>query len=433
MQISRRQALRALAAAQAAALCPMSAACQTREEDPPDPEDFTLSEPTAVAAEGLASFAFDLHRATTATDESPNAFVSPWSIWTALAMLAEGARGETRAEIVAAMGLADATGAARSAGAGDLRERLARADRGREVSISTADALWLDDGFDASPGVVDALRRTFDAEVARLAFREDPDGARQHINGWVEKRTQGRIADLMPKGSIDRATELVLTDAIHFKGSWVHAFDPERTVPDAFTRADGTQVTVPFMHLEENQRFAVGRVEDRAAGVAASAVEIPYVGERASFLALVPDAPDGLAALESWMTSERLRAHVRAMDRRRIELVVPKMKLEPRLELTAPLRALGVRSAFDVERADLSRFRASERRDLAVTSAVHAAFLEVDEKGTEAAAATGVTVGRAMAQVGPSSIRLDRPFLFLIRERTAGTVLFLGRIADPTA
>ncbi|MEM1450007.1 MAG: serpin family protein [Planctomycetota bacterium] len=411
----------------------MSAACQTRDKDPPEPEDYALTDAAAAAANGLASFAFDLHRASEGGAGSPNTFVSPWSIWTALAMLSEGAKGETRDEIASAMGLAAGGGDALTAGAGDLRERLARAGRGREVSISTADALWLDEGFDASPDVVASLRRAFDAEVARLGFAKDPEAARKHINGWVEKRTKGRIEDLMPKDSIDRATELVLTDAIHFEGSWLHAFDRERTAPDAFTRADGTQVSAPFMHLEENERFAVGRVEDENAGISASAVEMPYVGERTSFVAIVPDQPDGLGALERWMTAERLQRMVGGLDRRRIELVVPKMKLEPRLELTEPLQALGVRAAFAAGRADLSGFSSTERRDLVVTSAVHAAFLEVDEEGTEASAATGFAVGRAMAPAGPSVVRLDRPFLFLIRECTAGTVLFLGRMGDPTA
>lgn len=431
MRSNRRLALPAFAAATSAALLPNLLACASQQDDPPREEPPVTATPdaTAIAAStGLTNFALDLHRELARDAGNGNVFVSPWSIWTSLGMLSEGARGETRKQIVAAMGLTGAVAESPTLrqGASDLRARLGAADG--DVAMTTADAIWADESFDLSTDLVAALRSGFDAELAHVSFRKNPEAARDQINEWVDVQTRGRIEDLIPEGAIDANTELVLTDAIYFKGSWLHPFDEERTHTGGFTRIDGSVAEVPLMSLRTPESFPTTRMVDDAAQVAATVIELPYEGERISFVAIVPDRNDGLPKLESWLDADRLRSALSSMKPMTTAVVLPKISLEPKVGLVDTLKALGVKDAF-TDAADLSGFSESGRKNLVVTDAMHAAFLEVDEKGTEAAGATGIMVGRTSM---PTVVAMDRPFLFMIRERTSGAVLFLGRMMDPS-
>ncbi len=425
MQTTRRQALRALAAVPAAALFPLPFGCAAWKADEP------LTAAGEAAAESLTTLALDLHRQLASAAGSGNVLASPWSVWTALAMLSEGARGETREQLVSAMGLDGPAGRADNVrvGARELRARLARANGRKTVSLTTADALWVSETFDVSPSSVESLREGFGAEMRSLDFANDPEAARKEIDAWVASKTNDRIKGVLSPGSVSAITELVLTDAVHFKGAWLHGFHEDYTRDGRFTKPDGTEIRVPMMHRRKDKSCPVGRVEDETAGVAATAIELNYRGDRTSFLAIVPDAHDGLPALERWLEPARLRALLGSMQDEEKKVVVPKMKLTQEVSLASPLGALGVHDVFRPDRADLSGFSESGRRDLALDDARHAAFLEIDEKGTEAAASTGWTVFGAASM----PLVLNRPFLFLIRERTCGAILFLGRMTDPSA
>lgn len=391
-----------------------------------------------------SAFALELHRALVAQRPDENAFHSPLSIWTALAMLHEGAQGATRDELARALHLRRSASGLRLAG-NPLREGMAalrtQLDAAREhATLSTADALWVDRGFALNPATLETLRSTFGATAEGLDFRGAPEPARARINGWVEEKTAGKIVDLLPDGVVTPSTRLVLTDAVHFLGLWRSPFDPSATRDSHFRRANGSTVAVPFMHLAESASFPVASFD--AAGVPRQAfaapedgatwLELPYYGETLSFVAIVPDQPDGLPALERTLDPAMLTARLAALRPTSMKLRLPRLALKLRYDLVAPLQALGVKEAFIGGVADLSGFAAPEERDaraLHVTGAFHAASLNVDEYGTEAAAATGLVMGRTSA---PRFVSVDRPFLFLIRERASGALLFMGRITDPS-
>jgi serpin B len=391
-----------------------------------------------------STFALELHRALVAPKPDENAFHSPLSVWTALAMLHEGAQGATRDELASALQLPRSASGLRLA-ADPLREGMAalrrQLDAAREhATLSIADALWFDHGFALNPATVEALRSTFGATAEGLDFRGAPEPARERINDWVEEKTAGKIVDLLPAGVVTPLTRLVLTDAVHFLGLWRSPFDPSATRDSHFRRADGSTVSVPFMHLAEAASFPVASFDAAGAPRQAFAeledgatwLELPYRGEKMSFVAIVPDQPDGLPALERTLDPATLTARLAALRPTGMKLRLPRVALQPRYDLVAPLQALGVKEAFIGGVADLSGFAAPEQRDpraLHVTGAFHAASLTVDEQGTEAAAATGLVVGRTAA---PRFLSVDRPFLFMIRERASGAILFMGRITDPS-
>jgi len=387
-------------------------------------------------------FALALHRA---LGGRGNLFHSPLSVWTALAMLAEGAQGETRVELERALGAVRSAGGLKPAsdptvaGARLLAERLAALGEGAE--LRQADAVWVDRAFGVNPATLQALRARFGAAVEGLDLRGAPDEARAHINRWVEERTRGNIRDLLPEGSLTPLSRLVLTDAVHFLGRWQAPFLPKLTRSAHFRRPNGSTASVPFMHVEaavpvrEGSFDAAGAPRDPwDTGRGGSTwLELPYKGDTAAFLAVMPDEHDGLPALEQGLDATTLAARSAALRQTNLMLRVPKLKLASRCDLVAPLRALGVERAFDASRADLSAFAAPDEpdgRSLHVTGAFHAATLAVDEQGTEAAAATGIVLGVRSA---PRFVSLERPFLVFIRERETGAVLFMGRVTDPSA
>jgi serpin B len=359
-------------------------------------------------------------------------------------MLHEGAQGTTKDELARALQLPRSASGLRLA-ANPVREGMAALQKqlaaAREhVTLSTADALWFDQGFALNPATLEALRATFGATAEGLDFRSAPGPARERINGWVAEKTADKIEELLPDGAVTPSTRLVLTDAVHFLGQWHTPFDETATKDSHFRRLDGSTVAVPFMHLAEPASFGLGSFDAAGAprqrfGEATKGttwLELPYAGDALSFVAVVPDEADALPALERTLDSATLSARLGALRPTSLKLRLPRLALQPRYDLVAPLQALGVRAAFEAGVADLTGFAAPEEAEgsaLYVTGAFHAAALTVDEQGTEAAAATGVVVGIRSA---PPFISIDRPFLCLIRERASGAILFLGRIVDPS-
>jgi serpin B len=383
-----------------------------------------------------------LHRSLPAAG---NLFHSPLSVWTALAMLADGAQGETRVELERALGMQRSAGGLKRAddptatGVRDLAARLAAMGEG--AVLRQADAVWVDRAFGVNPATLKALQDRFGATVAALDLRGAPEASRGEINRWVKEQTRDKIEDLLPEGALTPQSRLVLTDAVHFLGRWRSPFAPKLTRSAHFRRADGSTVAVPFMHVEEaipvrEAAFdAEGAPRDpwQSGKGGTTWLELPYEGDTAAFLAVMPDEPDGLPALERSLDAEVLAARTAALKSSRLMLRVPRFKLASRCDLVAPLQSLGVESAFDASRADLSAFAAPdepEGRSLYATGAFHAATIAVDDQGTEAAAATGIVVGVRSA---PRFVSLERPFLAFIRERETGAVLFMGRVTDPSA
>ncbi len=368
-------------------------------------------------------FACDLHRALGA-GEPGNLFASPYSVSSALLMTYAGARSGTATAMARTLHV-DALGDGVHALAAELFDQLASragagADRGEPFQLEVANALWGQSGLEFLPSFLDRLEDDHAAGIRTVDFRADPERARGEINAAVREATRGRIADLLQPRDVTEDTSLVLTNAIWFKASWSEAFPADRTAPGTFRRADGTTVEAPF--LATTRTFAYG------AGDGVQAVELPYVGEEVAMLVLLPDE-GGLAGLEEGLTAERLGAIVAGLGRARVDLALPRFECRSRASLRGALSELGMAEAF-TDGADFSGM--TGRPDLRIGEVIHQSFVTVDEKGTEAAAATAVLMGPTGMAPRTVTMKVDRPFLFLIRDRKTGAVLFLGRIADPS-
>lgn len=257
--------------------------------------------------------------------------------------------------------------------------------------------------------------------MAQVDFVSQTERTRRTINEWVERQTNDRIRDLLPSGSLSNLTRLVLTNAVYFKGQWEHAFPTEATRDAPFHVSASRKVDVPLMYQEE--RFLYGKTDDL------QMLEMSYIGEHLSMLILLPREKDGLPDLEQRLTAEHVVQLTSGMRKQNVHVHLPRFRLTEKLTLKSVLSALGMPSAFEPDRADFSAMNGD--RDLFISAAIHQAFVEVNEEGTEAAAATGAIVGITSAPLEPEVFRADRPFVFLIRDHRSGSILFLGRVADP--
>ncbi len=402
------------------------------------------------AAASINAFGLDLYGRMLADgtlDPAKSAVFSPTSIALALAMARAGARGETAAQMDKVM---------RSAGADTLAEAMNALDRalasrsgrfdvygqegsGGDVLLKLANAPFAQTGMPLEQDYLDALASRYGAGVRLVDYSADPEAARKTINGWVKKQTAGRIPDLLAEPDVTALTRLVLVNAMYLKAPWLNPFDAADTKPGRFTRADGSRVSVPMMGPARCQ--GIGMCElPYAAGAGWRAVELPYLGDS---LAMTVIVPDNLAAFERGLTAPKLARIIGALRTSPpasdavydVAVSMPRFGIETRADLAGALVAMGMPLAFDVETADFTGVSpmASET-GLYIKKVIHQANIDVDEKGTEAAAATAVVMATGG---GPETkqivFRVDRPFLFLVRDVPTGAVLFIGRVVDPTA
>jgi len=416
----RRQAalpatLAVLAAATLAG-CPASTGRAVRSDQPraePDVDDAAV----AAITSGQRAFALDLYQRL-AEAEDGNLFWSPHSVHQALAMVAAGARGETAAELQAALRLrAEDHHPAQNA----LDQALAsRSGGGAErFTLEVANAVWAQDGFPFEDAFLDLLATQYGAALRAVDFGQR-DAAAAAINAWVADRTDDMIPKLVDPSLLESA-RLVLTNAVYFDAAWAHPFEPEATDDGPFHRLGGEEVEAALMR----QDAFVGYAE----GDGWQAIEKPYAGGEVAMAVVLPEE-GRFREVEGGLTGPRLDAILAALQRRQVALTLPKFETRSRLDLEPPLKAVGLERAFDPDRADLTGISSEP---LFVGAVVHEAVCRVDEEGTEAAAATAVSVDVAAAPADePVVFRADRPFLFLIRDVETGAVLFLGRILDPT-
>lgn len=401
--------------------------------DPPITDPPTTKPPEAspavqtTVARSINAFALDYWRI--AASEPGNRVISPASLVFAFAMTYAGAEGETAQELAKTFHF-DAAGESLHAG---LRGLMAAWNEADAVELTVANRLFAEKTYAFQPAFVRLTTDLYAAPMQPMDFRGDADGSRQQINTWVQQHTKERIRDLLPPGSLDDTTRLVLTNAIYLKADWQTPFAKESTQPATF-HAKGRDVQAPTMAMAEHLAFAA----DAAAGV--RLLQLPYVGDRLAMLLVLPDAVDGLAAVETKLDAAALDRWAAAVDApaaaQRVDLRLPKLVIDPPTStpLKAALQALGVKRAFDPEGAQLEAM-APAPPPLYISNAFHKAFIEIDEKGTEAAAATAVVMaeGAGMPAAPPVSFHVDRPFLFVLRDRVSGAVLFMGRVEDPTA
>jgi serine protease inhibitor len=376
----------------------------------------------SVAGTGSLQLALDLDH--TLGDAHANLVVSPSSLASALSMALAGARGQTAAEIAQVL---HASGAAERvpAATGSLDAQVARSAASDGIELRVANALWPQQGLPLRAAFVGLLTASFKAAPHQVDFRGDPEGARAIINAWVAAQTEGKIRGLFPPGSIDPSTRLALTNAVYLKAPWQHPFDGEVTTVAPFHLLGGG--TSQAQMLRQQQTF--GYAKGVAGGTGWQAVELPYQGGRLAMDVLLPDA-GGLDALQRGLDHTRVEGILRALRPAKVALWLPKFEFDASFDLTRPLAALGMPTAFSTG-ADFSGMTGTP--GLSISAAVQKAHIEVNEQGTIAAAATGLAFALAARTFNPTApeLRIDRPFLFFIRDLPSGQVLFTGRVTDP--
>ncbi len=372
------------------------------------------------AAESGAALGVDLYHSL--STGGGNLVLSPLGISEILALLSSGADGRTRDELLKALhwgrppaGLAGAFGSQDGA--------LGRSEGAGGVVLQIANGLWYQEGDGPRQAFLDGAREDFRAEVRGADFKTGAPVARLEINAWVEQKTAGKIVDLLPERALTTKTRLALVNAVYFKGRWEHPFEARRTASLPFYVQPGTGVPTPQMSESERLRTAHEPECDL--------LELPYAGETLSMVILLPSQRDGLAALEKALTPPSLGVWLAALDfstPRRIHVTLPKFKMTFSTGLVDALKSSGVAAAFSPRDADFSPING--KRDLFVSTVLHKAFIDVNEEGTEAAAATFAGVA-TLGIMRSGEFRADHPFLFLIRDNSTGALLFLGRFADP--
>jgi serpin B len=374
----------------------------------------------AALVDGNNAFAVDLYGQL--RKQNGNLFFSPESISTAFAMAYAGARGSTASAMAATLHFALPPERLHPA-MGALLSSMNSAHPGYQLRV--ADALWAEKDFHFLDDFLKLTASDYGAGFNRVDFKGAPEAARGTINQWVEQKTEDKIKDLLPAGSINAATRLVLTNAIYFKGDWQSPFQKASTADEDFHLSAAQTVKTALMHL--TARFSYFN------GGTFQALDIPYKSGELSMVVLLPNDVDGLAALEKSLTAATLKQWTGQLrGGSRVILTLPKFKMTRSFQLGKTLSDMGMAQAFEKNAADFSGM--TGKRDFWISAAIHKAFIEVDEEGTEAAAATGIVMRpSAVARVQPPIVfRADHPFLFLIRDNRSGAILFLGRVVDPT-
>jgi serpin B len=390
---------------------------------PRDPSPQVDEDQLAMLVSANNDFAFDLYRAITA-DEDGNLVYSPFSISMAFSMVYPGARGNTEAQMRQVMGLLsqdihhEAFNYLDQILASYAEDAAQNEDAGEPFQLNIANSVWGQRDFPFREEYLEVLARHYGAGMRIVDFASEAEAARLAINAWIEEQTEDRIQDMVPPGMIDAMTRLVLVNAIYFKGAWMFPFDEDATQDGAFTLLDGSRIEVPLM---ERASSRISYFE----GDGYQGAFLPYNNSPIDMLVILPD--DGqFETIEEMLQSDFLSELRELAFERDVHLVMPKLDFETDLDLAKLLSSMGMTDAFGP--ADFSGI--SEGGGLYISDALHKANITVDEEGTEAAAATVIAMRESMIE--SAELKLDRPFLFSLQDRETGTILFLGRVLDPT-
>ncbi len=374
---------------------------------------------TQVVA-GNNAFAFDLYGKL--KGQEGNLFLSPFSISTALAMTCEGARGETETQMAKVLHFEEGVAVLHEAFGWIIKDVNGRGRKNYELSV--ANALWAQKNYTLRKEYVEVVRKGFGAGLENVDFVGATEEARKTINAWVEKQTKEKIKELIQPGVLNERTRLVLTNAIYFKGKWAQEFDKKLTKDEVFHVAKGKDVRIPMMH--QDAEFRYGETDG------CQVLELPYRGDEMTMVVFLPKEVAGLGKLEERLTLETLNKWTEKMGRREVEVLLPRFKMEGEFSLKDVLIGMGMTDAFDPGKADFKGMT-GEEKDLYVSAVVHKAYVDVNEEGTEAAAATGVVMKtQSIAPEPPVVFKADHPFVFVIRDRKTGSILFMGRVVDPS-
>ncbi|MEA3224751.1 MAG: serpin family protein [Planctomycetota bacterium] len=388
-----------------------------------------------IIAEGNNTFALELYAKL--RRRKGNLFLSPYSISTALAMTYAGARNRTQSQMAEVLHFPTAMSAGTKPPSSTAPDRQQFAlefgkiikdlnNRGLEgkYELRVANALWGQEQYGFLDKFLAIAKTHYGGQFSEVDFVRAAEKARKTINAWVEKKTNNKIKDLIQKGVLNSMTRLVLTNAIYFKGNWAKQFEEERTKDAPFTLADGKKVDVAMM----NQTAEFGYMETETF----QGLELPYVDDELSMIVLLPKKSTGLSELEKSLTLDNLSAWLANLHKREVVVSIPKFKMTSQFSLAQVLKSMGMKDAFSAG-ADFSGING--QRNLFISAVIHKAYVDVNEEGTEAAAATAVTM--KLTSIAPAPripiFRADHPFLFLIRDNNSDSILFIGRLMNPNA
>jgi serpin B len=386
-----------------------------------EPNPMKITDDEKSVAQGCNDFATDLY-ARLRSQKAGNVFFSPYSVSVALAMTYAGAEGQTEAQMAKVLHFALPDGKLHPAFNG-IQKLLTFNGEPPPFQLRVANRLWGHKDFHFLTAFLKVTRENYGAEMGLVDFKQ-AEQARRTINSWVKEQTDQRILDLLPPGVLNADSRLVLTNAIYFKTRWEHEFSKSATIDAPFHIAGHQQVMVPTMHQQRRLRY--GESDD------VQVLELPYVGHQGlSMLILLPKKIDGLSDLEKALTRENLQKWSAGVNSRLVKVHLPKFKMTSEFDLGNMLTSMGMALAFSDE-ADFSGM--STQEPLAISAVIHKAFVDVNEEGTEAAAATAVAMrfGAALPRPEePVKFRADHPFVFLIRDNRTDAVLFFGRLVNP--
>lgn len=390
---------------------------------PRNTSPITNAESQSTLVKDNNEFGVDLYKRL--RGQSGNLFLSPYSVSVALAMTQAGARGDTLQQMNQVLHFS-LPGESLHPGFNALQLALNNREKNdqdankRDFRLRVANAIWSEKTYTFKPEYLDLLAENYGAGMRLVDFMNAPEPARETINKWVSDETEQKIKDLLKEGTITPLTRLVLTNAIYFNANWQSQFDTANTKPGDFTLLDGSKVQTQMMYQSNQYGYAKG------AGY--QAVELPYESSKLSMIILLPDEGQ-FDEIETSLDGARLEEIKNELGIAQVNLSLPRFKIESAFGLADTLKAMGMQDAFEADKADFSGMDGT--RDLFITAVEHKAYVSVDEKGTEAAAATGVVVGTTSAPEQIVDLKIDRPFIFLIMDKESGTVLFMGRLVQP--
>jgi serpin B len=371
--------------------------------------------------EGNNKFAFDLYGKL--KNQSGNLFLSPYSISTALAMTYAGARGQTAEQMAKTLQfpITSERGKFHQAFGEIIKQLNAEGQKGA-FELVVANALWGQTDYKFLPDYLALVKKDYEGNLEQVDFKTKTEEARNTINTWVENKTRDKIKELIKLGMINTMTRLVLTNAIYFKSKWADPFAPDFTQNFPFFLSGGEGITVPVMSKTSMFRY----IETHTL----QALELPYANNELSMIILLPKERDGVGELEKYLNSTYFAKLLKEMSEQRLEIYIPKFKMTSQLNLANTLNAMGMSDAFSGN-ADFSGMTDSEK--ILISEIIHQAYINVDEEGTEAGAATAmIMVGSANIEK-PPVFRADHPFIFLIRDNHSGSILFIGRTMNPAS
>jgi serpin B len=390
--------------------------------EPPIPphERALLSDDALAAVAGNNHFAFNIFDQLAANAGNNNLLVSPFSISTALAMTYAGARGETAQQMAGVLGFSLPNDRLHPA-FGQLIGDLTTPRDGYQLNI--ANRLFGQQGLNFNPQFLNTTATDYGAPLQQLDFKTNPDGSRQTINQWVADQTNNRIQNLLPFGSVDPSTRLVLTNAIYFNGQWKNKFDTQNTFNQTFYQQTGSQSSVSMMHQQNSFQYA------QMPGF--QVLQMPYAGDDLSMVMLLPNDRNGLTNLEHSLTDTVWNSTIASLHNTTVVVTMPKFTFDSSFKLADVLKQMGMTDAFT--NADFSGMTSDA--PVAINDVIHKAFINVGEEGTEAAAATAVTITTTSAAYDmpsePQIFTADHPFLFALEDNHSGSILFLGQVTDP--